>query len=226
MPNTHRITSGAERRCSWSRRIVLRHGATYYWRVRGRSTDGVWGEWSPTWSFVAAGPGMPRDLKITYDQATGDTILSWSPPAEGLPADHYEIYASSEHGFFAVACGMRKQRTRSGDPKVKTLVGVTRETRWDAFARPEMFYRVTAVDTQATAASRRRLRSPFAGLLPVETAPGQVGLQYRFKAACPPAIRPLCPVAEERHDIDGADTPKFTLPDLPGVGWLRIDHRR
>ena len=32
----------------------------YYWHVRAKNAQGVWGPWSKTWSFTAARPGLSR----------------------------------------------------------------------------------------------------------------------------------------------------------------------
>ena len=125
---------------------VLRHGLRYYWRVRGRSADGVWGEWSDTWSFVAAGPRAPRDLKGDYDGATGKTTLTWQPPAEGTPVSHYEIYAAGGLGFSPLR--EPEQATILGHPveRPATLIDITADTNWDASLRTEVFWRIVAVD--------------------------------------------------------------------------------
>ncbi|MGQ9649153.1 MAG: hypothetical protein ACUVXJ_03510 [Phycisphaerae bacterium] len=221
MPNTHRIVDGSQPAMQLVSPDVLRHGATYYWRVRGRSTDGVWGEWSPTWSFVAAGPGAPRDLRVAYDQATGSTLLTWSPPAEGLPADHYEIYGSSEHGFSPLRSDEEAHVHGRGVTRPRTLLGMTRDTRWDASTRTEVFYRVTAVDAQDNRGVPTPIvKVPSPALLPVDLPPAKVGQEYCFKL--PARLRNGRFALSLREGIitDGADTPRFELVNME---WLSID---
>lgn len=43
-------------------RSFLRAGTTYHWKVRSRSSWGVWSDWSPTWTFTVVGPReLPDD---------------------------------------------------------------------------------------------------------------------------------------------------------------------
>src|SRR5207244_7574934 len=50
---------------------LLNPGQTYYWRVRARNEQGVWGPWSQTWSFTPGGPAVP--LEVRLDQG----VLRW-----------------------------------------------------------------------------------------------------------------------------------------------------
>lgn len=224
MPNTHRIVDGSQPAMQLVSPDVLRHGATYYWRVRGRSTDGVWGDWSPTWSFVAVGPGAPRDLTITYDQNTGNTVLAWSPPAGGLPADHYEIYASSEHGFSPLRADEEAHAHGKAILRPKTLVATTASTTWDASARPEVFYRITAVDAQGNRSVPTPIvKVPSPALLPVDLPPARIGREYRFTLPARLRSGRFALSLKKGIIVDGADTPGFTLTDAPGMTWLRVD---
>lgn len=73
---------------------LLNDGTRYYWRVRSRDANGVWSDWSDTWSFVPHGPGAPLDLQLG-DRRT----LSWSPNPSGTVPLYYEVYGSNEKGF-------------------------------------------------------------------------------------------------------------------------------
>src|SRR5262249_33636681 len=39
----------------------------YYWHVRAKDAQGVWGPWSNTWSFTPRGPAPPLNVKLDYD---------------------------------------------------------------------------------------------------------------------------------------------------------------
>ena len=76
-------------------------GVRYYWRVRAREKHGLWGEWSPTWSFRFRGPGVPVNVSLRSDGCRNAT-LTWAPSVRpGLHEDPvaYEIYGSNETGF-------------------------------------------------------------------------------------------------------------------------------
>ena len=38
---------------------LLTHDTTYYWHVKAQDSNGVWGPWSDTWSFMAQGRRAP-----------------------------------------------------------------------------------------------------------------------------------------------------------------------
>lgn len=69
---------------------------TYYWRVKMRNTDGVWGDWSETWMLTIV------DLKWTYP--IGQSIYTWiAIGSEGTlyvgSADKI-LYAINNNGTF------------------------------------------------------------------------------------------------------------------------------
>jgi len=80
---------------------LLNPDETYYWRVRARNEDGLWGPWSRTWNFVVRAPGVPQDLALHPDRDAQSILLSWRPSTDGTRPDHYEIYGSNERGFTA-----------------------------------------------------------------------------------------------------------------------------
>lgn len=224
MPNTHRITSGAAPAMQLVSPDVLRHGATYYWRVRGRSTDGVWGDWSPTWSFVASGPDAPDGLRVHYDENTGATALTWSPASGGTPVDHYEVHASGEHGFSPLRASEKGIAHGTIVDRPMTLVATTNQTTWDASARPEVFYRVVAVDVNGNRSTPTPVvKAPSPALLPLDLPPARVGQGYRFRLPARLRTGRFALSLRKGIIIDGADAPKFALPESSGVGWLTID---
>lgn len=224
MPNTHRITHRAEPTFSLVFPDVLRHGATYYWRVRGQSDAGVWGDWSPTWSFVAAGPGAPRDLKATCDDSSGDATLTWKPPGEGTPVDYYEVYASGEHGFSPLREAEEADILEHPYHRPATLLDVTASTTWTARARTEKFYRIIAADADGNrGVPTPILELPSPCLLPVPelTATACEPLAARLPARLRTG-RPAWSL-KEGMIIDGADTPTFALAGQEIPPWLTID---
>lgn len=224
MPNTHRIISSPEPAMALVAPDVLRHGATYCWRVRGRSTDGLWGDWSPTWSFVAAGPNAPSGLRAHYDEDNGRTTLTWSPSSGGMPVDHYEIYGSSEHGFSPLREDEQAAAHGAIVNRPKTLLATTDQRSWNASSNTEVFYRVTAVDAHGNrSVPTSIIKVPSPALLPVELPSGKVGQQYRFKL--PARIRSgrFALSLKQGMITDGADAPRFTLTDSPDFHWLKTD---
>ena len=71
----------------------------YYWRVRARNEKGVWGPWSPTWSFTPRGPASPTDVTLAVDRDPGTGVLRWRPNPAGRKPAKYRIYGSDEKGF-------------------------------------------------------------------------------------------------------------------------------
>ena len=76
----------------------LNPGQSLYWRVRNKSTDGIWSAWSGTRTFRCLGPGTPivHPLERTVD---GGLVLAWSPGTIGTRPDHYRVYGSNIRGF-------------------------------------------------------------------------------------------------------------------------------
>ena len=58
----------------------------YYWRVRAVNAKGVWGDWSPTWTFTTRGPACPLKVRLDYDPAGRSGILRWQASSAGRRA--------------------------------------------------------------------------------------------------------------------------------------------
>lgn len=131
---------------------LLNPGQTYYWRVRARSGEGLWGAWSPVWSFTPRAPGIPLDLALDADWDARTLTLHWRPNPAGEDAVHYEVHASNERGFSA-----RREPYplyKGGDKEEiapANLIATTTDTRLQVVgaelaAGNRAFYRVVAVD--------------------------------------------------------------------------------
>ena len=135
---------------------LLNPDETYYWRVRARNADGLWGPWSKTWNFVVSVPGVPRDLALHTSREAQSIRLNWRPATEGSRPAHYEIYGSDERGFTAEADSHEVHIGPGGQSHIVpgNLLATTRDTSLQvvgADLSPERgnrgFYRVIAVDT-------------------------------------------------------------------------------
>jgi hypothetical protein len=122
-------------------------GQTYYWRVRARSKEGVWGPWSQTASFVARGPHPPTNFRVDYT-SDGRIVLRWEVPKSGAPAIKYEIYGSQEPAFGPLRKPIVQQAWANKTPirRLPNLIATTSDLAFDITHRQEPFYRVVAID--------------------------------------------------------------------------------
>ena len=58
---------------------LLNPDTKYYWRVRAKDEKGVWGPWSPTWSFTPRGPAPPQNVSLEFDRERTRGVLHWAP---------------------------------------------------------------------------------------------------------------------------------------------------
>jgi hypothetical protein len=77
---------------------LLNPGTDYYWRVRAKNANGVWGPWSKVTSFGCAAPGVPINVKAITDEA-GSVVLKWDVNPRGEQPAQFRIYGSNEKGF-------------------------------------------------------------------------------------------------------------------------------
>lgn len=78
---------------------LLNPDTDYYWRVRAKNDDGVWGQWSEVFSFRCAAPGVPVNVKATADENAGTVALTWDANPNGRKPVKFKVYGSDEKGF-------------------------------------------------------------------------------------------------------------------------------
>jgi hypothetical protein len=78
---------------------LLNPGTTYWWRVRARSADGLWGPWSDSASFIPRAPGLPLDVHLDMDWERRRGTLRWRANPEGSAPVRFEVHGSDERGF-------------------------------------------------------------------------------------------------------------------------------
>ena len=134
---------------------LLNPGRTYYWRVRPRNTNGLWGTWSAIWRFTPHAPEVPRNLWIETNWETRNITLHWDENTDEISTKFYEIYGSNERGFSisreayeVVVGGEEGQATFQAN-----LLEVTEKNRFqitgsngEGEGKVPCYYRVVAVD--------------------------------------------------------------------------------
>jgi len=216
---------------------LLTPGQTYYWRVRAKDAQGVWGPWSATWSFTAGGPVPPTDVRL--EPLPGDSTrvaLRWKPASGGEKPVKYRVYGSDEKGF-SVSDEAYLVNVGASDLPRKFVANFAAETAdtelvvlgpgLDVPNANRAFYRVVAVDAAGkrsgpsdyTAAPR-----PFVTTRPTDRA--TVGSAYKGSLA---TVRSLGDLRSYQSGQKSEwrfweiETPRFVL--VKGPGWLRLDEK-
>ena len=203
---------------------LLTPGVKYFWHVRARNRDGLWGPWSAAWSFTAGGPAVPVDVRLD------GAVLRWTG---GSTALRYRVYGSDEKGFSA------------SDRPYEIAVGRSREVSPQAAAnfiaeteRPELavlgsgaankaFYRVVAVDeTGARSGPSDVASAPRPSFATEPSATATRGAAYRSRVTVVRSLGDLRLQWVDGQEVASywdVETPRFTLER--GPSWLRIDER-
>jgi hypothetical protein len=171
-PNFHKLLSRTDDRGTTSYELphvgLLNPDQTYFWRVRARSPEGVWGPWSDTFSFQAQAPAVPVRGEASFDSAERSVLLSWNPGARGTKAVRYRIYGSQERGFtpskkpYTYDAGLDGFKEAPSNLLHEVDATVTSWQIPPALWRP--FYRIAAVDAQereSGTSSKVELRHPL-----------------------------------------------------------------
>jgi hypothetical protein len=207
----------------------------YYWRVRAKNEQGVWGPWSSTWSFTPRGPSPPVEVTVTFSLERIVGTLHWRPNPLGRKPARYRIYGSDEKGFsvsdepYEAVAGVSKEvPTR----RPSNFVAQTGACEADVigpgvkFANGNRaFYRVVAVDEQGKRSGPSDFAEaprPIIYSCPVTNA--KVGSEYRY------AVHAIRSLGDLRTRVVGGtetmsywdpETPRFALKEAPS--WLKID---
>jgi len=138
---------------------LLNSDTTYYWKVRPRDANRVWGPWSKVFTFRTKTPHPPVGLKLETDQNARTVTVHWEPASEGTRPTKYKVYGSSEKGFtvsdvaYEVNVGNQGEANTLKSPFPANLMCETAATSCQvvgaALRAPNVnqaFYRVVAVD--------------------------------------------------------------------------------
>ncbi len=214
---------------------LLRPGATYYWRVRAKDAEGVWGPWSQTWSFTAEGPAYPLDVTLAYDAAAHGGVLKWKPNPVGRPPVKYRVYGSDEKGFSvsdapcAVQVGASKEVK---SPFPANFIAETAATELPLLGpgvslptANKAYYRVVAVDAQGKRSGPSDYASaprPVIYSAPATTA--RAGEAYRYQVGAVRSIGDLRDHLVKDNYVASywdVEHPAYALEK--GPAWLKID---
>jgi hypothetical protein len=207
----------------------------YYWRVRAKNGQGVWGPWSKVWSFTPRAPSYPLEVTLSYDPAKNEGTLHWKPNPAGRPAVKYRIYGSDEKGFstsdvpYQVDIGATRGLAgqfpanfiaETGDTELAVLgTGVKLSNA------NKTYYRVIAVDAEGKrSGASDYAAAPRPVIYSEPPVAARVGGDYQYQ---PHANRSLGDL--KARDVDGREVraffeieaPKYTI--VKGPAWLKID---
>jgi hypothetical protein len=207
----------------------------YYWHVRAKNAQGVWGPWSATWRFTPRGPTPPIDVTLAMNRDRGTGVLRWKPDPTGRKPATYRIYGSDEKGFtisdtpYQAVGGVSKAVSAHRPANFVTEVSATEAAVIGAEIHlpnaNRAYYRVVAVDEKGNrSGSSEFAEAPRPVLWSRPVTAAKVGLEYRYALA---AIRSLGDL--RTRVVDGKETmnywdienPRFALQQ--GPPWLKID---
>ncbi len=217
---------------------LLAPDRTYYWRVRAMNDKGVWGDWSPTWSFTPRAPSYPLDVALDYTPGQ-DGVLRWKPNPAGRRPAKYRIYGSDEKGFtiadqnFQGTVGVTKEEMAAWNPWFPAnFIAETTDTQLAVLgpgvrlpAANKSYYRVVAADDQGKRSGPSDYAAaprPVIYSQPEVTA--KVGSVYKCPVRVNRSLGDLTARMRGGEQVSGyfdIEKPVFTI--MQGPSWLKID---
>ena len=200
---------------------LLNPGQKYYWHVRARSAEGVWGPWSKVFSFSAKAPAVPVDVTAHFDPASRTVILKWERGKGGTAPVRYLVFGSAEQGFTASAtpylydAGIDGIKHAAPNLLLQTKGTVTSLKIPAHLWNP--FYRVVAVDgagQQSGPSAMGELPHPLVRTHRLPEA--YAGSYYRAKIDVSASIGDLVYLdATGNASFRGGDEPAFAVTGAP-----------
>ncbi|MBN1674859.1 MAG: putative Ig domain-containing protein [Kiritimatiellae bacterium] len=214
---------------------LLTPGRTYYWHVRAKNEQGVWGPWSKTWRFTAGGPGHPLDVTVAYDADTHAGTLRWQPNPVGRPPVAYRVYGSDERGFsisdtpYTIVVGRSKEVSAQ---QAANFMAETAATELAVLgphialpAGNKVYYRVVAVDARGTRSGPSDYaEAPRPIIFSTPVPKGEVGAEYRYRVCATRSLGDLrvrIVNNNMRFGFWDVETPVYAIKR--GPDWLAID---
>ena len=201
----------------------------YFWSVRPRGKEGMWGEWSPVWRFRWAGPRVPLDLETRFGE-DGKVTLSWKPNPRGPRPVSYRVYGSDERGFsvsdepYTLERLGRQQANFLGKTEKAERVIVSPEG--DRANLNRCYYRVVAVDpndTRSGPSDYVELPHPYIYSRPPTEA--AIGKPFRYAMKTIRSLGDLqCRYTSPRRSYWEKESYSFKL--LRGPKWLSLDAKK
>jgi hypothetical protein len=216
---------------------LLNPDTTYFWHVRAKDDNGVWGPWSKTWSFKARAAAPPVDVTLDFDPGRGVGTLRWNPGAIGVTPVRYRVYGSDEKGFstsdqpYKAGVGISKDLPSTFPAN---FIAETSATELAVLGAPvdlpaanKTYYRVVAVDERGNPSGPSDYATAprpviYSKPLTVATA----GQPYRYQVR---ATRSLGDLTARQVQANGKEVMNYWSLEKPafairqGPKWLTVD---